>query len=36
MLFRRLDTRAFRRLVLVLLFLSGVVLTSSTAPAIFS
>lgn len=35
MLFRRLDTRAFRRLVLVLLFISGLVLTSSTAPALF-
>jgi uncharacterized membrane protein YfcA len=36
MLFRRLDTRAFRRLVLILLFISGLVLTSSTAPALFA
>lgn len=35
-LFNRLDTRAFKRLVLVLLFASGVVLTVSTAPALFS
>ncbi|WP_421950524.1 sulfite exporter TauE/SafE family protein [Pelagibacterium sp.] len=36
MLFRRLDTRAFRRLVLALLFVSGLVLTGSTAPALLS
>lgn len=36
MLFRRLDTRAFRRLVLVLLFISGIILTAYTAPAIFA
>ena len=35
MLFTRLDTRNFRRLVLVLLFLSGIVLTASTAPQVF-
>lgn len=35
-LFNRLDTRAFKRLVLVLLFASGIVLTVSTAPALFS
>lgn len=34
-LFNRLDTRAFRRAVLVLLFLTGLVLTTSTAPAVF-
>lgn len=36
MLFRRLDTRAFRRLVLVLLFVSGLVLAGSTAPALLA
>lgn len=35
MLFTRLDTRNFRRLVLVLLFTSGVALTASTAPLVF-
>lgn len=35
MLFKRLDTRTFRRLVLALLFVSGLVLTGSTAPQIF-
>ncbi len=33
LLFTRLDTRAFRRLVLVLLFITGIVLTSTTLPA---
>ncbi|MAN76263.1 MAG: permease [Rhizobiales bacterium] len=36
MLFKRLDTQAFRRLVLILLFVSGLVLTSSAAPALLS
>ncbi len=36
MLFKRLDTGAFRRLVLILLFVSGLVLTSSVAPALLS
>lgn len=35
MLFKRLDTRAFRRLVLILLFVSGLVLVSSALPAVF-
>ena len=34
-LFNRLDTRAFRRLVLLLLFVSGAVLTASTLPVLF-
>lgn len=36
MLFGRLDTRAFRRLVLVLLFISGLVLTASSAATLFA
>lgn len=35
-LFQRLDTRAFRRLVLILLFLSGVVLTTSSVQAVLA
>ncbi|MEQ8447392.1 MAG: sulfite exporter TauE/SafE family protein [Pelagibacterium sp.] len=34
MLFKRLHTRAFRRIVLALLFVSGLVLTISSAPAL--
>lgn len=35
LLFTRLDTRNFRRLVLMLLFVSGIALTISTAPVVF-
>ncbi|WP_158541646.1 sulfite exporter TauE/SafE family protein [Pelagibacterium lacus] len=34
--FNRLDTRAFRRLVLLLLFVSGLVLTSATLPQVLA
>jgi len=35
LVFRRLDQRAFRRIVLGLLFVSGVVLTWSSVGAVF-